>query len=309
MSFEEVKAKFKTVWEQIKGGVSKICEGEAAWLKMKGIRSEQEIAKKQKTSEEVPKEITRLGGSSASYQFFVDMLKQIDRDDLNKLWALVKETLSVRPATDEKEMELWVELKRLDEDLEIFMLVEKNYPLRKALALVMICYKLQVENYSQMATNLVRKIQQIAGTKMPSEYQQDYKKTRTYAPKIYNDPNMPESLRDMYSTLESRYDHEERTIDPSFYNYLSDDSVSKFTAIDFDCLLSLDEQICHTFIFEFYKTLKLERDSNNNFSIQFVINNHNFNLSLSQLSSLPISLIKAYVSTSMHEVLMNLRKP
>nr|GFD35448.1 hypothetical protein [Tanacetum cinerariifolium] len=25
-----------------------------------------------------------------------------------------------------------------------------NYPLRKALALVMICYKLQVENYSQM---------------------------------------------------------------------------------------------------------------------------------------------------------------
>nr|GEY32000.1 putative ribonuclease H-like domain-containing protein [Tanacetum cinerariifolium] len=33
-------------------------------------------------------------------------------------------------------------------DMEIFMLVEKNYPLRKALALVMICYKLQMENYS-----------------------------------------------------------------------------------------------------------------------------------------------------------------
>nr|GEY92294.1 hypothetical protein [Tanacetum cinerariifolium] len=57
--------------------------------------------------------ITRLGGSSASYQFFVDMLKQIDREDLNQLWALVKETLSVWPAIDEKEMELWVELKRL----------------------------------------------------------------------------------------------------------------------------------------------------------------------------------------------------
>nr|GFC22950.1 hypothetical protein [Tanacetum cinerariifolium] len=109
------------------------------------------------------------------------MLKEIDREDLNQLWALVKETLSVRPATDEKEMELWVELKRLYEldvedhlwthtqhimyapvewrlydtcgvhhvmfkDLEIFMLVEKNYPLRKALALVMICYKLIVGN-------------------------------------------------------------------------------------------------------------------------------------------------------------------
>nr|GEX22881.1 putative ribonuclease H-like domain-containing protein [Tanacetum cinerariifolium] len=40
--------------------------------------------------------ITRLGGSSASYQFFVDMLKHLDREDLNKLWRLVKESLSIR---------------------------------------------------------------------------------------------------------------------------------------------------------------------------------------------------------------------
>nr|GEW80256.1 hypothetical protein [Tanacetum cinerariifolium] len=45
-SFEEVEAKFKTVWEQIEGGISKISEGEAAWLKRKGMRSEQESAKK-----------------------------------------------------------------------------------------------------------------------------------------------------------------------------------------------------------------------------------------------------------------------
>nr|GEX06863.1 reverse transcriptase [Tanacetum cinerariifolium] len=69
------------------------------------------------------------------------------------------------------------------------------------------------------------------GTKMPSEYQQDYKKTRAYAPKIYNDPNMSNTLRDIYRTLESRYVHEGRTIDLSFYNDLSDDSVAKFTAI------------------------------------------------------------------------------
>ncbi|GJU26449.1 hypothetical protein Tco_1165070 [Tanacetum coccineum] len=66
---------------------------------------------------------------------------------------------------------------------------------------------------------------------MPSEYQQDYKKTRSYAPKIYNDPNISDSLRDIYRALESRYVHEGRTIDPSFYNDLSDDSVAKFTAI------------------------------------------------------------------------------
>ncbi|GJZ48905.1 hypothetical protein Tco_0603095 [Tanacetum coccineum] len=42
------------------------------------------------------------------------------------------------------------------------------------------------------------------GTKMPSEYQQDYKKTHAYAQKIYNDPNMSEQLRDIYRTLENR---------------------------------------------------------------------------------------------------------
>ncbi|GJS96455.1 hypothetical protein Tco_0803423 [Tanacetum coccineum] len=55
---------------------------------------------------------------------------------------------------------------------------------------------------------------------------------------------MSDSLRDIYRALESRYVHEGRTIDPSFYNDLSDDSVVKFTAIGFNCLLSIDEQIC-----------------------------------------------------------------
>ncbi|GJZ72911.1 hypothetical protein Tco_0637057 [Tanacetum coccineum] len=124
------------------------------------------------------------------------------------------------------------------------------------------------------------------GTKMPSEYQQDYKKTRAYARKIYNDPNMSNALRDVYRVLESRYVHEGRTIYPSFYNDLSNDSVAKFEAIGFDCLLSLDEQICPRFIFEFYKTFKLEKDSNNHFSIQFIIKNHHFNLSLAQFAEL-----------------------
>ncbi|GJZ71066.1 hypothetical protein Tco_0634917 [Tanacetum coccineum] len=93
------------------------------------------------------------------------------------------------------------------------------------------------------------------GTKMPSEYQQDYKETRAYALKIYNDPNMSNTLKDIYRALESRYVHEGRTIDPSFYSNLSDDLVAKFEAIDFDCLLSLDEQICPS-LDELEKTLE-----------------------------------------------------
>ncbi|GJU51663.1 hypothetical protein Tco_1221218 [Tanacetum coccineum] len=141
---------------------------------------------------------------------------------------------------------------------------------------------------------------------MPSEYQQDHKKTRAYAPKVYNDPNMSDELRNIDRTLESRYVHEGRTIDPSFYNDLSDDSVAKFTAIGFDFLLSLDEQICPRFIFEFYKTLHLDRDPHNHLSIQLTINNYRFNISL--LPSLLLFLIKEFVFPLMHEVLMNLRK-
>nr|GFD16557.1 hypothetical protein [Tanacetum cinerariifolium] len=113
-------------------------------LKRKGLNLENEQVKKQKSAEEAPEietsteeftkekmkemmqlvytegqrsywQIIRLGGSSACYQFFVDLLKQLDREDLNQLWALVKEYLSIRPATSDKKMELWVELKRIYE--------------------------------------------------------------------------------------------------------------------------------------------------------------------------------------------------
>nr|GEV64970.1 hypothetical protein [Tanacetum cinerariifolium] len=118
--------------------------------------------------------ITRLGGSSASYQFFIDLLKHLDRDDLNQLRALVNESLSNRSPTSDKEMELWVELKMLydtcvvhhvtTKDKEIFMLVENDYPLKRGLAIGMISYKLQVENYSRMANDLILKIYKIAST-------------------------------------------------------------------------------------------------------------------------------------------------
>nr|GFD22036.1 hypothetical protein [Tanacetum cinerariifolium] len=139
---------------------------------------EQESAKKEKTSEEVSKEDLK------------EMMQHFDKEDLTQLWTLVKETLCIRHATSDKEKELWVELKRLYEpdfkdqlwthtqalmhdpvewrlydtcgvhhvltrDQEIFMLVKRDYPLRKGLTIVMISNKLQVENYSQKANDLI----------------------------------------------------------------------------------------------------------------------------------------------------------
>nr|GEW50209.1 hypothetical protein [Tanacetum cinerariifolium] len=176
MTFKEIKAKFTTIWKQIKKFIPIGSKEEAKRFKRKGIRFEQESVKKLKTSESVPEEVKSPD----------EVLEE-------------KESLSNRPPTNDKEMELWVELKRLykpdDEDQlwthtqnlmhapvewklydtcdvhhvtakdkEVFMLVEKDYPLRKGLVIGMISYKLQVKNYSLMANDLILKIYKIASS-------------------------------------------------------------------------------------------------------------------------------------------------
>nr|GFA49613.1 hypothetical protein [Tanacetum cinerariifolium] len=155
MSLEEIREKFILVWKQIEDFVPMASKEEGERFKGKGLRLEQGSAKKIKTSKEVSKEdlkamiqlvpveevyiealqvkhpiikweihtegqrnywkIIKLGGHTAVYQFFVDMLKHFDREDLTQLWTLVKEFLSIRQATSDKKKELWVELKRLYE--------------------------------------------------------------------------------------------------------------------------------------------------------------------------------------------------
>ncbi|GKB39224.1 hypothetical protein Tco_0884166 [Tanacetum coccineum] len=130
-------------------------------------------------------------------QTFDDMLKKFDRDGRDKLWSLVKERFSSTDPTDDKERTLWVELKRLfepdtddimwklqryihdpltwrlydtcgvhhvstDKEHDIFMLVEKDYPLTRGLLTLMLCNKLQVDRYSEMADELLRKIVTLA---------------------------------------------------------------------------------------------------------------------------------------------------
>ncbi|GJY45218.1 putative ribonuclease H-like domain-containing protein [Tanacetum coccineum] len=114
--------------------------------------------------------IIRVGNHTEAYQIFADMLKKFDRDDLVKLWDLVKERFSTTEPTDDKEKELWVELKRLfeldNDDIlwklqrrhDIFMLVEKEYPLTKGTLRLMMVVRLLVEADCEMSRELLRKI-------------------------------------------------------------------------------------------------------------------------------------------------------
>nr|GEV36096.1 hypothetical protein [Tanacetum cinerariifolium]GEV62196.1 hypothetical protein [Tanacetum cinerariifolium] len=172
MTFEEVEAKFNTVWKQMEDFIPMGSKEEAERIKRKGINLEQESAKKQKSSEEIteeaksPKEVTEKKVKEMMHlvlveEVYVEALqvkhhiidwKHLDREDLNQLWRLVKETLKNRPPSIEWKLYYSCEVHHVAaKDKEIFMLLENDYPLRKGLALVMICYKLQVENFSQMA--------------------------------------------------------------------------------------------------------------------------------------------------------------
>ncbi|GKE24892.1 hypothetical protein Tco_1436404 [Tanacetum coccineum] len=154
-------------------------------LKRAGQDVVEEPVKRQRT-----REASGVGGHTEAYQTFDDMLKKFDRDDLDKLYNLVKERFNTIEPTEDKARELWVELKRLfepdDNDTlwklqrymhdplkwwlydtcgvhyvsierahDIYMLVEKDYPLTKALATLMLCNKLRVDQYSDMTDELL----------------------------------------------------------------------------------------------------------------------------------------------------------
>nr|GEX53026.1 putative ribonuclease H-like domain-containing protein [Tanacetum cinerariifolium] len=108
MTLEEVEAKFNSVCKQMEDFIPIGSKEEAKRIKRKSINLEQESAKKQKSSEEITEEV------KSSDEVPGEKIKEM-MDDLNQLWSLVKETLSKRPATSDKEMELWVELSRLYE--------------------------------------------------------------------------------------------------------------------------------------------------------------------------------------------------
>nr|GEZ71358.1 hypothetical protein [Tanacetum cinerariifolium] len=167
MTLEEIKENFNPVWKQLHDFVPIGSKEEAERFKRKGTRFEQESTKKLKTSEEVPEEV-----KSPDEVLKENVKEMMQLDPIEDVYV---EALQVKHLIiDWKNlMHAPVEWKLYDScgvhhvtaiDKEIFMLVEKDYPLRKGLAIVMISYTLQVKNYSRMANNLILKIFKIAST-------------------------------------------------------------------------------------------------------------------------------------------------
>nr|GEY93862.1 hypothetical protein [Tanacetum cinerariifolium] len=117
-------------------------------FKIKGLRLEHDNAKKMKISEEVSEEDLKA------------MMQLVPVKEVYVEALQVKHPIIDWDIHTEGQRNYW----KIIIDQEIFMLVEKDYPLRKGLAIVMISNKIQVENYSQMASDLIQKIHKIANS-------------------------------------------------------------------------------------------------------------------------------------------------
>ncbi|GKD49640.1 hypothetical protein Tco_1278616, partial [Tanacetum coccineum] len=195
--------------------IQKLYEKEQNWIKNFIPMDSEEGGKKAASSKKRPRaepdeesvKRQKIGETSSSVEeVYVEVLQVkypiIDwvvysedtrRDDIVKLWDLVKKRLSTTDPTNDKEKELWVELKRLvkpdNDDImlklqrymhdplvwrlydncgvhyvssvrghDIFMLVEKEYPLTRGTLGLMMVARLLVEADSEMSRELLRKI-------------------------------------------------------------------------------------------------------------------------------------------------------
>nr|GFC88964.1 hypothetical protein [Tanacetum cinerariifolium] len=126
--------KYQEHYTKIENFVPMGSKEETERLKKRGLNLEKEQVKRKKSSEEPPeietttkefteekiKEMMQLVPVEDVYVQALqvkhpiidwkvhseDLLRQLDKEDLNQLWALVKEYLSIRPASSDKEMEL-----------------------------------------------------------------------------------------------------------------------------------------------------------------------------------------------------------
>nr|GEX36844.1 hypothetical protein [Tanacetum cinerariifolium] len=82
---------------------------------VKKLKISEEVPEEVKTPDEVPEEkVKEMMQLVPIEEVYIEAL-QVKHPIIDwKLWALVKETLNIRPASSDKEMELWVELKRLE---------------------------------------------------------------------------------------------------------------------------------------------------------------------------------------------------
>ncbi|GKB94483.1 putative reverse transcriptase, RNA-dependent DNA polymerase [Tanacetum coccineum] len=204
-SFDEIKTLFKTTMRKVNTYVPIESEGDRAFLKLAAGSSkrdaeeeiDQESSKRQKTGEsselaEEPKdkEADELSQEELQQMMIIVLEQGMNVEALQT--NLVKENFNLTEPINDKEREIWVELKRLfkpdtddklwklqkhihdliwrlydscgvhhvstEKGIDIYMLVEKEYPLLRGTLTLMMVAKLLVDEDNEMSRELLRKI-------------------------------------------------------------------------------------------------------------------------------------------------------
>ncbi|GJR40682.1 putative ribonuclease H-like domain-containing protein [Tanacetum coccineum] len=198
-SFDEIKNLFETTMRRvhtfvpIESDIERVIPELAAGSSKRDAEEElnQESLKRQKI---IPEQGMNVEALQTKYPI-IDWKIYTEgtrKDDLVMLWSLVKEKFKAIEPTDDKEREIWVELKRLFEPdtndelwklqkhihdltwklydscgvhyvstkkgIDIYMLIEKEYPLLRGTLTQMLVAKLLVEQDNEMSIELLRKI-------------------------------------------------------------------------------------------------------------------------------------------------------
>ncbi|GJV96980.1 hypothetical protein Tco_1548557 [Tanacetum coccineum] len=104
-----------------------------------------------------------------------------------------------------------------------------------------------------------------AGEIIPQLNQKYYQHTKAYLPRIHRSKAMDEKVRESYRRLESCLFHEGRFVTPSFIEV--NNMLPTFQAIGLESFLTLDER--PRFVTQFYHSLEVKRDEENNPYIEF----------------------------------------
>ncbi|GJT74277.1 hypothetical protein Tco_1041002 [Tanacetum coccineum] len=210
-------------------------------------------------------------GSSKRYSSMIRMLQGIDREDLEALWRVVKcKVMGIqRPEDNLKEY-----YSRFKSSLEPDIKNEcDEYFLRRNL-------KISYDNnkFTGEIVGSVKDYKWILRSYcclrciMPNSIQVDHRDTAYYIPMYHPTGGFTGHEREVYKSLVTRLFHEGRVILPDFLEN-EPNLRNTFTAIGFDCLLDIDEQIYPIFVLQFYKSVRLIRNLNGTVSIAFVIDN------------------------------------
>nr|GEY50112.1 hypothetical protein [Tanacetum cinerariifolium] len=104
--------------------------------------------------------IIRVRNHTKVHHFFDDILKAFDKDDLVMMWSLVKEKFNSIEPIDDNKREIWVEVHYVstEKGIDIYMLVEKEYPSSRGTLTLMLIAKLLLDHDNKMSKELLRKI-------------------------------------------------------------------------------------------------------------------------------------------------------